>query len=330
MFKKSKKIIFSLFLLMLSISLVPQQSAQAYVAWPDIGNAFFRTMLDNIGIQIRAAVIGALKKAAIDTLSETVNNLVSGATQAGSLFVTDWEDYLFNTPTGNTASYMNDFFTVTARGRSAGSYSSGACGSSYTEWRSARAKQYVLEVDFTEWQDDFQELACKPAEMFADGTWAAYDAFMQPNNNPIAYALMTESVYEKKLSEEKEKAAVQAQAYGGFKAQQTEDGMVITPGSIIEGITTAANTMDNDAIANAENAGEIAGIVVGKIASGIIKNGIGNARANVQSKINNNICDASQELRDGLKKFTPNGHLLNGGSGLGTLGKSGQETCQLN
>lgn len=324
-----KKIIFSALLLIFSLSFVPQAKVQAYVAWPDIGNAFFDTMLKEIGIQVRAAIVGALKKAAIDTLSETVNNLVSGVTQAGSLFITDWEDYLFNTPSGNTASYMNDFFTVTARGRSAGSYSSGACGSSFTEWRSERAKEYVVEIDFTAWQDDFQELACTPMEMFNDGTWAAYNAFMQPNNNPIAYALMTESVYEEKLRKEEQKAALQAQAYGGFKAQQTENGMVITPGSIIEGITLAANTMDNDAIANAENAGEIAGIVVGKIASGVIKNGIGNARAKVQSEINNGICDASQELRDGLKKMTPSGHLLNGGSGLNTLGKSGSQQCNL-
>lgn len=326
----NKKIIFSTFILALVMSATPGHKAQAVMAWPDIGNAFFRTMLDNIGIQIRAAIVGALKKAAIETLSETVNNLVSGTTQATSLFITDWEDYLFSTPQGNTASYMNDFFTVTTRGKSSGSYSSGACDGTYTEWRSARAKDFVLEIDYTEWQDDFEELACTPVEMFEDGTWAAFDAFMEPKNNPIAYALMTESVYEKKLKEEEAKAAAQANAYGGFIGQKSSDGKtVITPGSVIEGVTVAANTMDNDALANAENAGEIAGIVVGKIATGIIKQGIGNARKNVQDKINDSICDMSQDLRDQLKEYTPSGNLQNGGSGLSTLGDSESSKCDV-
>lgn len=324
---KNKKIIFGAIILIFVSLASPTHKASAYAAWPDIGNAFFRTMLDNIGIQIRAAIVGALKKAAIETLSETVNNLVSGTTQAASLFITDWEDYLFNGPTGTTNTYMNDFFTITTRGKSSGSYSS-ACGGSFAEWRSERAQNFVLEIDFTEWQSDFEEFACGPVEMFADGTWAAYDAFMEPKNNPLAYALMTESVYEKKLREEKEKAAIQANAYGGFIGQKSSDGKtVITPGSVIEGVTVAANTMDNDALANAENAGEIAGIVVGKIATGIIKQGIGNARKNVQNKINNQICDMSQSLRDKLKGLTPSGHLLNGGSGLGTLGDSRGSKC---
>lgn len=326
----NKKIIFSAIILVFIASATPAHKASAVMAWPDLGNAFFRTMLDNIMIQIRAAIIGALKKAAIETLSETVNNLVSGTTQAASLFITDWEDYLFRGPTGNTNSYMNDFFTVTTRGKSSGSYSSGACGGSYSKWRSARAEKYVLEIDFTEWQDDFEELACTPVDMFADGSWAAYNAFMEPKNNPLAYALMTESVYEKKLREEKEKAAAQANAYSGFIGQKSSDGKtVITPGSIIEGVTVAANTMDNDALANAENAGEIVGIVVGKIATGIIKQGIGNARKNVQNKINDGICDASQSLRDSLKGLTPSGHLLNGKSGLGTLGNSRSTNCRV-
>ncbi|EKE21290.1 MAG: hypothetical protein ACD_7C00297G0003 [uncultured bacterium] len=326
----SKKIIFSAIILIFITSATPTHRASAVVAWPDLGNAFFRTMLDGMWEQIKAAIIGALKKAAIETISDTVNNLISGTSQAASLFITDWEDYLFNSPTGSTNSYINDFFTVTTRGKSSGSYSSGACGGSYSEWRSARAKDYVVTIDYTSLQDTFEEWACGPVEMFNDGTWAAYNAFMEPKNNPLAYALITESVYEKKLAQEKEKAALQAQSYAGFTAQKTKEGVVITPGSVLEGITVAANTMDNDAIANARNAGEIAGIVVGKIATGIIKNGIGKARQNVQNKINDSICDASQELRNALKGLTPSGHLLQGGgSNLGTMGRSSASQCNL-
>lgn len=323
--KKIKIILFSLILA--SHATLFASGANAYVAWPDIGNAFFRTMLDNIGIQVRAALVGALKKAAIDTVNETVNNLVAGVSQAGSLFISDWSDYLFTTPRNSSRAYMNDFFTITTRGRTSGSYRS-TCGSNYSTWRTERAKGVNIELDFTSLQDNFEEFACSPVEMFADGSWDAYNAFMQPNNNPIMYALITEDIAAKKELEEKEKARIQAQAYGGYIAQKNENGLVITPGSLIEGITLSANTMDNLTIANAENVGEVAGIVVGKIASSVIKQGIGNARQQLQNKINSGICDASQGVRDQLKNLTPTGHLMSG-LGIGSLGSSRSSSCRL-
>lgn len=324
---KIKIFVFGL-IMVISCSLFTSKSAQAYVAWPDIGNAFLETMLENIATQVRAALVGALKKAAIDTITETVNNLVAGASQAGSLFISDWSDYLFSTPKNSTNNYMNDFFTITTRGRTNGGYNS-LCGSNYSEWRSERAKQVNVEIDLTELQDNFEEFACSPVEMFSDGTWAAYNAFMQPNNNPIAYSLIAESVYEKKLREEEKKAETQALAYQGFIAQKGDGNIVITPGSTIKDLITSANTLDNDMIANAENVGEVAGIVVGKIASNVIKQGIGNARQQVQNKINDGICDGSQSLRDQLKELTPDGNLMSG-FGMGSLGNSKSSgTCNL-
>lgn len=335
MIKKYKKIIFTATLLIFCFTLVPQKNVQAYVAWPDIGGAFFRTMLDQLWIQIRAALIGALKKKAIDTLSETVNDLVGGDSGEDALFVTDWEDYLFKTPEKDTNSYMNDFFTLTSRGRSSGSYSSSSNStdsSSYSEWRSELAKSMVETPDYTELQDDFTEYADSVEEMFDDGTWAAYNAFMQPNNNPISYALITQALYSKKLEEEKEEAATKAESYDGFKGKEGDNGNVITPGSVIEGLTVAANTMDNDAIANARNLGEVAGIVVGKIASNVIKEGLGNSKNN-QSNSNdssdscNSQSNNNDDMQDQLDSYTPDGNIRDNNSGLGSFGDSDTESC---
>lgn len=326
--KKTKIFAFSL-MLVFSCSLFTPRPTQAFVAWPDIGNAFLRTMLDNIGIQIRAALVGALKKAAIDTITETVNNLVAGVSQAGSLFISDWSDYLFSTPKGNANNYMNDFFTITTRGRTNGGYNSTLCGSNYSQWRSERARGVNVEIDLTELQDNFEEFACSPVEMFADGTWAAYDAFMQPNNNPIAYSLIAESQYKEQLRKEEEKAKTQAVAYQGYIGQKGNGDVVITPGSTIKDLVTSANTLDTDAIANAQNIGEVVGIVVGKVASNVIKQGIGNARQQVQNKINDGICEGSQQLRDQLKELTPTGNLMSG-FGMGSLGNSKSSgTCRI-
>lgn len=329
MSKKIKILVFALILAISSVNFAPP--AQAIFSWPDIGNAFIRTMLDNMWIQIRAALVGALKKAAIDTMSETVNNLVSGVSQAGSLFISDWSDYLFTMPKNSSRQYMNDFFTITTRGKGSGSYSSSrTCGTqNYSKWRTERAKGVNVELNLTSLQDNFEEFACSPVEMFGEGSWAAYNAFMSPNNNPIMYALIAEEMAIKKEQEEKEKAQIQAVANQGF-ISQSKNGLVITPGSLIKDITAAANTMDNDAIANARNVGEVAGIVVGKIASNVIKQGIGNARQQIQNKINSGICDGAQSLRDQLKELTPDGNLMSG-FGMGSLGNTrGSSTCRIN
>ncbi|MFA6183512.1 MAG: hypothetical protein WC682_00240 [Parcubacteria group bacterium] len=328
MSNKLKKIIFHTLLLVSIISFVPSYKAQAYVAWPDIGNAFMRTMLNEMWIQIRAAIIGALKKEAINTISETINGLVGGNAQEEALYVQDWADYLFQTPTQNTNLYMNDFFTLTNRGQSSGSYtSSSGSSSSYSEWRSEGAKYLTESPDYTELQSDYEEYASDAASMFDDGNWAAYDAFWQLNNNPIAYELQAEAIYMDKLAEEEKIASDQAQAYSGFKAKKSDDGTVITPGSTIEGLTVAANTVDNDAIANARNIGEIAGIVVGKIASNVIKQGIGNARKNSGSSSSNTCDSSSSSLKDQLNNYSSSGNTKNGNSGLGTLGTSSNSTC---
>ncbi|HFC76675.1 MAG TPA: hypothetical protein ENJ27_00370 [Candidatus Moranbacteria bacterium] len=278
--------------------------------------------------QIQAALVAALKKEAAKMLSDTINNLVSGANQAGSLFITDWEDYLFKSPRNNTNAYMNDFFTVTTRGKSSGNYTS-ACGSNFSEWRSSDAQDAVNnEVDLSQWQSDFEEFACGYQEMFSDGTWSAYEKSMQPNNNPIAYKLFAESTKNKIQEAEEKKALAQSQAYLGFKAKTDKSGTVITPGSFIESMTAAANKIDMDMIANSHKVGEVAGIVAGKIASNVIKQGIGNARKQAQAKINDGICNASQSLRDGLKGLSPNGNMFES-LGIGSLGKSKDSRCNV-
>jgi len=326
MHKKIKISLFAIILIFNSFAFVPSAKA----TWPDIIGFTYGAALDEIKEQIMAALLGALKQAAIDTINETVNNLISGTTQAGSLFITDWEDYLFNSPRNEAGAYMNDFFTVTSRGKSSGNFQSACGGESFTEWRTSKAKQYInTEVDYTALQSDFEEYACDTIKMFDQGTWDAYIAFMQPNNNPIAYQLIAESVYEKKVREKEEEAKAEAISYQGFKAKKSENGIVLTPGSTLEEITASANTISDQAIATATNPGEMVGLVVGKIASQVIKQGIGNARQNVQNEINDEICNTSQDFRDALGNLMPNGNLP-GGIGIGSLGNTaGNSECVL-
>lgn len=295
---------------------------KAEASWPDFAGNIGGQAVKGIWEEIENAIMAALKQAAIQTLTETINNLIAGTTQAGSSFINDWEDYLFKSPESNTSAYMNDFFTITTRGKSSGNYLSSCGGTSFTEWRSAGAKESVgIELDLSELQSDFEEYACDATKMFEEGTWDAFNSFMQPNNNPIAYALISESVYDEKLNKEQEAAKTQAVAYGGFKATMSDNGIVLTPGSITEAITASANTAPDDALTNATTWQELIGAVVGKVASQVVKQGIGNARQNVQNEINKGICDASNSLSDELDGLSPDGNLMSD-FGIGSLGSS--------
>ena len=305
-------------------------TAKAIPSWPDLIGLSYKQALEVACRQAIAALVAALKKEAAKMLSDTINNIASGANQAGSLFINDWEDYLFKSPRNNTRAYMNDFFTVTSRGRNSGNYAS-SCGSNFSEWRSAGAEEGAnIDIDLSQWQSDFNETVCGGfQDMFNSEDWQGYASAMQPNNNPIAYKLFTEETKNKIQEAEEKKALAQSQAYLGFKAKTDKSGTtVITPGSFIENMTAAANKIDMDMIANSHKVGEVAGIIAGKIASNVIKQGIGNARKQAQEKINSKICDASQSLRDSLKGLTPEGSIFES-LGIGSLGNTRDSRCNL-
>ena len=287
-----------------------------------------KTAQEQIAKQTQDALVAALKVEASQMLVDTVNNLVSGANQAGSLFITDWSNYLFGEPANKTKVAMNDFFTLTTRGKTTGNYIP-ACGFNFSEWRTAKARNnYSATLDLSEWQTDFEEFACGYQDMFSNESWEGYVKAMEPKNNPIAYNLFAGEVENDIKKKEEQKALAQAEAYGGFKAKIDETGTVITPGSFIRDITTAANKINIDMLSNAHSVGEMAGVVVGQVVSKAIKVGIGSVRREAQARINNNICQASQSLRDGLKNLTPDGTLFDS-LGIGSFGKTRDSRCIL-
>ncbi|HFC36170.1 MAG TPA: hypothetical protein ENJ49_00665 [Candidatus Moranbacteria bacterium] len=303
--------------------------ANAYVAWPDIVGFQYDEMVRKVWKQVEDALVASLKREAAQMVADTMNNIISGGKQAGALFITDWDNYLFANPNAATQAYMNDFFTITTRGKSYGSYNS-ACGSNFSEWRTAGAREAVNEqIDLTSLQTTLEEVSCNGlAGMFDNLNWNGYVESMKLQNDPIAYKLLAESIAQKKKEEEEKKAETKATAYLGFKPQTDKNGYVVTPGSLVQSLSATANSMDMNMIVNARSVGEVAGIVAGKIASSVIKRGIGNIRKNIQANINKGICNTSQSLRDGLKNLTPQGS-LQGSLGLGSLGRTRDYRCTL-
>ncbi|MFC1622823.1 hypothetical protein ACFL2R_03760 [Patescibacteria group bacterium] len=293
-------------------------------------NAVVSQMMDVIYDQIQAALVQALKQAAIEMITDTINNMIAGTSEAGAKFITNWEDYLFNGPKTQTSLYMNDFFSITAQGRSGANYRS-SCGASFSDWRNSFAKNQVeVRIDLSKLKSDFEDVACDAAEMFEDGTWEAFDVFMRSKNNPTSFSMMADGVKEERERKFEKQAEVQSIAYQGFTASFSDDGkFVLTPGSTIKDIESHVNELPGDALVNAEKPGEIVGAIVGQLVGSVIKQGIGNIQGNIQSQINQQICNASGMLQDELDRFAPSGE-GGFGYGIGSLGETSGDECNLN
>jgi len=124
--KKIKVLFFSF--LIVSFGFFNVSCAKADTWGANFGAEGMGQMMDMIQEMIHGVIMGALKQAAVQTINDSVNNLISGTTTAGSMFISDWEGYLQIGPQRENALYMNDFFTMTTRGRASGlNYKKAAC-----------------------------------------------------------------------------------------------------------------------------------------------------------------------------------------------------------
>lgn len=307
-------------ILLLSVMFLMSSTENASAQW---GADFAVSAAEEIKREVISAITEGLKQAAIEMLNDTVDNAIAGVTQAGALFIIDWEDYLFSSPALETSIFMNDFFAISTRGKESSLNYRSDCGVNYTQWRNARAKGNAeLVIDFSEWQSDFEDYACGAANMFANGTWEAMDALFDPNNNPLGYDLAAEGMKAKKKNQAEDAALAAGIAYQGFKATKGSDGeTIITPGSITKDIKSNTLNISNMSLANADRPGEVAGAFVGKIVASVIRRGIGKMQQNIQEKINDKICEASQSLYDELGNLVPEQDSY----GLGNLGRTGKK-----
>ncbi len=153
------------------------------------------------------------------------------------------------------------------------------------------------------------EYAASPEEMFRDGNWRAFDAFISnPMNNPYGYSLAAEQAYQTRLEIEKEVARTQAIAYQGFKGTE-RGGMVTTPGSTIKTLMDDANDFGNKIIAGATNPAELAGSLasaaVSKAINGLVNYGVNQVTSVITKPINAVTRDVNNAIRQANQVVGP-------------------------
>lgn len=256
--------------------------------------------MDTIKRQIEGAILGTLKVAAVSMLNSQVGQLIGGTSAGDALFITDWNDFLYQKPAEQVQVYMNDFFTMTTRGKYASANYAGVgdipgkVAGNYAAYLVAGARQLTAAQTGGSGsslpQFNLDSFTKNPETLFREGDFRGLNAFFSnPMNNPFGYTLTASTYYASKMTQEMELAKTEAQS-SGFIGKK-DGGRTIAPAATIESMMSGVQNIGNDMIAAAENPGAflsgVVGAVVNKAVTGIIQKGIGKVQANIQREVRN-------------------------------------------
>jgi hypothetical protein len=277
------------------------QPVRADVWAANFAAAVMKQMLEKIARQIEGSLLGSLKMAAVQMLNQQVGQLIGGGTSGQARFIVNFNDFLYQGPAQRTELYMNDFFTMTTRGRGSSANYIGASGGNYSGYLESVGRQ---AIGGTQGEINLEEYTASPQTMFAEGDFRAFNAFFSnPYNNPFGYSLEVEKAYQNKLAMEQQAAAIKATAAGGYLPVE-QNGMVITPAGSIQAAVTNIQNIPNQIIASATNPGEFLSGVVSAMANKVVTNLVQNGIGQVQSNIQREIGGVNSQVNSALKQAT--------------------------
>ncbi len=276
-------------------------------------------IMETIKRQLEGAILGTLKVAAIQVLSSQTAQMIGGTTLGDALFITDWNDYLYQKPAEQTKLIMNDFFTLTTRGKySSANYTgagdvTGNVSGNYPAYLVAQANQSIqdgltgtggaLGVAY-----DLDSYCSSPDVLFQKGDYRCFNAMISnPANNPFGYTLTATAYYAKTMNQKIEQARTEAQSSGYIGKKQ--GGKTIAPAATIEHMMSDVQNIGNNLIAAANNPGEflsgVVNAVVNKAVSSMIQKGIGKVQANIAREVQRVDKQVSRELDRINKQLGP-------------------------
>jgi hypothetical protein len=293
--KSSRRVLFSISLFLgVLFSALPQPAQAQYWGTTNIFADLMMNVIETAQRQMEGAVLATLKMAAVQLVNNQVGQAIGGSALGQALFITNFNDFLYQAPAQKTELYMNDFFTLTTRGKASqanyvGVGDTTAIGDSYATYLKTLAEQATIKKPAA-LQTNLEEYTANPATMFAEGDFRAFNAFFSnPANNPFGYSLQAEQVYQKKLAEEQNAATIKATS-SGFLPGETKGGSVTAPAGSIEALQTNAQNLPNLVLAAAQNPGELASGIVSAMANKVITNliqkGVGEVQTSIQREIN--------------------------------------------
>lgn len=287
----------------ITFSVFPQP-AHAY--WGEaIMASMMKQMLEITARQMEGALLGTLKMAAVQVLNSKVGQLIGGGAGGRPLFITDFNEFLYQGPREKADLYMNDFFSMTTRGKgSSVNYvavgsDAGSLGGDYTGYLVSSAQRATTHRTVSVYNLDEQG----GMKSFSEGNPRAFNAFFRnPMNNPYGYSLEAQQMYREQIETEQKVATTKALATGFLPKEQ--GGKVVSPAATIQSATTSVQNLGNDILASAENPGELLSGVVMSMANKLVSNLIQKGVGEVQSKISKEIKNVDKQIYGNIQKAT--------------------------
>ncbi|MFZ2187302.1 MAG: hypothetical protein WAV46_01605 [Candidatus Moraniibacteriota bacterium] len=297
-----------LMFLSVTFGLFPQPAhAQAWGA-VNIFSDLMMNVVETIKRQMEGMLLGTLKMAAIQTLNNQVSQLVGGSAGGRPLFITDYNEFLYQGPRQRTDLYMNDFFSTTTRGKgSSANYigvgDMGGLGGNYAAYLRSVAESTTTRRGAANVYD-LEEYVASPDQLFARGDFRGLNAFFSnPANNTFGYTLQAEEAYQNQLDQEEQMAMAKAIAAGGFLPNE-KNGVVTAPAATIEAAMTNVQNIPNQMIAAASNPGELLSGVVSAMANKLVSNLVQKGVGEVQSKITKEISSVNNKMYGEINNAT--------------------------
>ena len=248
---------------------------------------------DAVKRQIEGALLATLKVAAVSALNSKVGQMIGGTSVGDALVITDWYDFIYTRPAEQATLYLNDFFTMSTRGKYSSANYIGSrdvpdsVAGNYPAYLVATAKQAMPAGEVIP-QYDLDQYTANPQTLFAEGDFRGLNAMVSnPMNNPFGYTLSATTYAATKMNQAIEIAKTEAQS-SGFIGKK-DKGKTITPAATIENMLNDAQNIGNNIISAAENPGVVDSIVtamVNKLVTNMIQKGVGKIQANIQKEVN--------------------------------------------
>lgn len=249
---------------LLGVLLFPRVS----YAWGDgIPGALLKQSMEQIERGIEGTILGAVKTAAVTSISAQVDRLLNGTGVGQPLFIRDYDDYLRYQPQLEAQTYVHNFLTRTYRGLGSTSNYTSASGSGslrggHETQLEGMVRRSVLNND--EFRYDLNEY-CRPSveEGLKRGDPVCLDAWRRnPANNPYGAALRAEYEYQRVYNEIRFQRQLMALDDGFQPGVDPRTGQIVTPSSSVAALYNDAKTLGSKILAGAQNPAELASGVV--------------------------------------------------------------------
>lgn len=273
-----------------------------------LASQFVKQVLEGIARNLEGVIMVGLKTQAINLINSQIEQLIGGVNGSGLLFISDWQQYLFEVPREQNALFVQDFLSQSTRGKCSSlnfqSVETGPLKASYLTQLckigggAAIPRAPVVTID---------QYCPNPARSMREGDWRCFNAVLSnPANNPIGYSLIVAQAQARDLARRQAEANAKAIANQGYKGVEVA-GVTVTPGRTVAALTENVKSLGNQIITAAQNPAELLAGVVTSIANRAInqmlQKGFDKARTAIEretGKLNQQIYKTSREVNETL------------------------------